>query len=353
MADIVLPGGTMFGGAAIDYLTLGSIDGITLSSSSSSVTFIYQIPATGSITGVGITVNSVTTGDTIRVQLQTVSSTGLASGSAYQGCGTVDFVIVGTGAYEGVFSSPAAAVAGEYVALKVWFPAWVAGNLKVAFLYGVRCPGGFFPYLIVGTSKQSYAYSPNAWLSYNGAYYYTPDIGCFVSTALTSIATNTDPDEHGLYFKLPVAGKIAGAKYYLYSNNVNTAYSIVLYDSDGSTVLASKAHQAGAWNQSASGVTTSILFDAPISIAADTYYRLVVKPTTTNTLLFVKDWTVNSAAILDQTDGGQNFIKTTRVDGGAWTEVTTKKPVMAPLMYSISSSAGGIKLPHSLNGGFQ
>ena len=89
-----------------------------------------------------------------------------------------------------------------------------------------------------------------------------------------------------------------------------------------------------------------------ITIKADTFYRLAVKPTTTNDA----NWRVQevrAAASMDLIDGGQNFHLSTRTDAGAWTDVLTKRPMLYLMFdeFDGAPSGGSGFNPVSLLGG--
>ena len=113
----------------------------------------------------------------------------------------------------------------------------------------------------------------------------------------------------------------------------------MLYDSNGTTALATKSISGGAM-LTATANRAHIWFDTPQAILKDTYYRLVVKPTTANSVT-VYDNTLHSAAALDSLPGGQNAHLTTRVDAGSWTDTTTRKPIMGVLCDQFDDQTGG------------
>ena len=75
-------------------------------------------------------------------------------------------------------------------------------------------------------------------------------------------------------------------------------------------------------------------------LTANTYYRLVVKPTTANNITVV-DYTFASVALMDAISGGQYCHKTERTDAGAWTDTTTRRPWMGFLIDQLDDGVGG------------
>ena len=170
----------------------------------------------------------------------------------------------------------------------------------------------------------------------DGAYYF---IG---NTVYPIIAFNNQdynagstPDERGMIFSFPFPVRVSGAWVY-FAPQVNAANAdLNIYDSDGTTVLGTFLLDEDV--QSASVIRTCF-FDSPVNLAANTNYRLVVKPTTANTVR-IRDIDVNSAALMDCVEGGQNWHYTQRTDAGAWSQTTTKRPWIGLLVSGFDDAA--------------
>lgn len=114
--------------------------------------------------------------------------------------------------------------------------------------------------------------------------------------------------------------------------------TLTLYDSDGTTVLASVAVDNDAVFSTASRIGLARI--APITLAANTFYRLVFVSTTATTMTMAYVNT-NSAALMDGFAGGQNFHWTQRDSGGVWTDTTTQRPVLLMRVSSVHDGSGG------------
>ena len=150
----------------------------------------------------------------------------------------------------------------------------------------------------------------------------------------TTFNNGSTPDERGLFFQLPAPVKVGGA-WWRADLDGNADY--VLYDSDGTTVLASSSLDLNVRGAAKAG--NFFIRHTPISLTASTNYRAVIKPTSV-TNLSTYDFDVNAAALLDAVAGGQNWHYTSRTDAGAWTQVTTKRPFMGLLVTAIDDGAG-------------
>lgn len=172
----------------------------------------------------------------------------------------------------------------------------------------------------------------------DGTYaYISPALMPFKTITAQSFASNSTPDERGIYFKLPFTASVSGA----WARIALTGDTdFVLYGSDGTTVLASASLDKDLGSSSGSATGYMVFFGADVTLTADTFYRLVIKPTTT-TSMTLYDFDVNAAAIMDAIDLGQNCYHTQRTDAGSWSETTTKRPFMGLILNGADVTAGG------------
>lgn len=157
----------------------------------------------------------------------------------------------------------------------------------------------------------------------------------------------------GLKFRVPVEMKIEGIGLCVVIPNACDG-TLKLYDSDGTTELASVAIDNDAV-AAASLARHSVARIPPVTLAANTYYRLAfVGGTTTSANIFYAD--VNAVAIMDGFAGGQDFHWTQRDSGGVWTDTTTRRPHFMLKLSAVHDGAGGGgggMLQGNLRGNFQ
>lgn len=141
----------------------------------------------------------------------------------------------------------------------------------------------------------------------------------------------------GLKFKFPVEVNIDCAGLLVAVQNAADG-NFILYDSDGTTALRTLPIDNDAVISTSARVAVHRF--APVTLAANTFYRLVfvASVTTTTTVYYVS---ANSAALMDGFAGGQNFHWTSRDSGGTWTDVTTQRPMVYMRVSSIHDGAGG------------
>lgn len=163
-----------------------------------------------------------------------------------------------------------------------------------------------------------------------------------------SWSSSSNPDRRGLRFKLTFPARITGVQIW---GDHDQNLTVILYDSDGATVLASTAFVAADRSTATDEFDTIPL--TPTVLTKDTFYRLVVLPTTTTARNNLYATTVANAADLDCLQGGQNFHWTTAngapANEASWTNTTTKRPLGMSMMFDqlddgTGGTGGGLKL---------
>jgi hypothetical protein len=149
----------------------------------------------------------------------------------------------------------------------------------------------------------------------------------------------------GMRFRLPFAARIGGAWFSSQINAGAGAYVLRLYGSDGVTVLASATHETGQTYGGTNAELHQDIFDAEVDLAANTWYRAVIYPTTTTNVSYAS-WTAGTAALLDGASGGQDFHYTsantaTPAQEGDWTQVLTQRVFMFLIFSGANSATGG------------
>lgn len=179
-------------------------------------------------------------------------------------------------------------------------------------------------------------------LKYDDGTYEYLGVNVWPITAVNSISisSTTTPDEVGLIFQLPGPVTAAGAWVIFNSGATGRNTDIVLYDSDGTSVLETVTIDSDVGRSNNALNTFTVRFPTSRALLGATNYRLVVKPATTGNRV-MHDVTISAAAIMDALPGGQLWHRTERTDAGAWTQTTTKRPLMGLLVDGIDDAAGG------------
>lgn len=304
---------------------------------------IFQVPVTGSIEKVGFQLGTVTEEDTLKVGLYTVDASGDPTTTAYGSmvAGTVTFADGDDNTWQNVtLGTPATATKGDMVAAVIEFNSWTDGNLNIAYLSEsfAGTSGPNFPYIdhfTAAWAKNNRV--PILGVEYASAAYHVID-GVWPVTLVTNTAFNSSSaaDEIALRFQLPFPARLSGFAFGL-TPAAGANFDVVLYS--GTTALDTFSFD-GDHRGAALPYVYFGKFTNPQELAANTVYRLALKPTTT-TSITISRFTVPSAAAMGQLSGGVQFYESTRVDAGAWTDTTTRRPYFFLQFDQFDDGTGG------------
>lgn len=341
------------------YLPLPSVFQVTyfnsllIDTSGEKAAFITQIPKTGTISKVGFRTATVTTAQTLKVSLQGVNTSGdpdgtiLGSGNAY---GTQASPASNTW-YTVTLTSGLSVTKGDAVAVVVEFDTTV-GNLNIAAAAkNYSTPDNQQIYSDLYTTSWAKAGNlPTVSFEYSDGSYAggtTIPTSAFTNTTFNGGST---PDEYGVYFQVPFPCRATGAWVLV---DLDADATLKLYDSDGSTVLASTALPSAQRDTTSTGVSYR-LFSSSVNLSKNTWYRLTIVPDSVSNIA-INRWTMPSVAAMDSLPLGQKCYETSRTDAGAWTETTTNRPLIGLLVDGFDdgvSAGGGISKARLLNTGF-
>ncbi len=305
---------------------------ILLDASGEKYAATFRVSAAATLGYVRFRTGTVTTGDTLKVSFQNVSAAnGDPDGTPDQYraivvAGSDDNVWLLTGLLtdDGTDTGAKRTVAkGDLLSVVIEFNSYVAGNLNLLSatmpldsgneIYVDHQTGGAW-------AKQSTACGCLEIL--DDASVPVPVRGLNVAIQATDSPTNaTTPDEVALYFKFPWEVKADGACMWI---DVDAVCDVVLYDSDGTTALETISLDPDI-RQPSILVATHIEFSQARTFAAETWYRLALKPTSASAV-GTRSISVPNAASMGALPGGSYAYWSQRTDGGAWTETTTKRP---------------------------
>lgn len=215
-------------------------------------------------------------------------------------------------------------------------------NVSVAALGGALAQG---PIVVANTSG---AYSgvngyPILVLEFDDATYGT----LFGAIPITAVSTHaigsgsTAPgDEVGIRLRFPFPRRVEGFWAQVFSN-AGGDYDLVLYDSAGTAVAGGSAsvdEDEEGTNSSPRLITVPLA--APLTLAANTTYHLLLKPTTAS-LVTVTYFDVNDAAFWALIGGTAEIYQAHRTDAGAIGTTTTRRPHLGLIVNGGDDGAGG------------
>lgn len=320
----IIPGG-YFPLPLVGAANLWNFDNMLLNASGEKAAYICSAPFTGNITAVAFRVGTSTTGDTVDVRVETIDASGDPSGTLF-GANTNGAQVVSTSNnqwYLTTLTSPAAVTKGDRIAIVVVQGAG-GGDFNVQRFQGANVIANVYSDHDTAGWTKGTSQMPIGALSYGGTYYNTLGVHPWSGRGAVAFGSGSSPDERGMIFNTPFSLRVTGA---VMHGDFDNACDVVLYDTDGSTVLAT-APVISAERQINGKAGQFIELPANYVLKPDADYRIVVKPTTAGTVI-LDDITVPSAAYLDAMDCGQQFRMTQRTNAGAWTDTATKRPMIS------------------------
>lgn len=162
-----------------------------------------------------------------------------------------------------------------------------------------------------------------------------------LSANTTAFNTGSAADEFALEFTVPAPMKVDGAWAELLLA-ASASVDLVLYD--GTTALVTVSTDFHAIATSGSTRLLRVPF-AEQTLVPGTTYRLSVKPTTANNVT-IYDFTMSDANHLQAWPLGTSAYLATRVDAGAWTPLTTRRPLIGLYLSAVSD---GLVIPPTYN----
>lgn len=326
----------------------------TMDATGERVGHIQQIYKAGNIAKILFYTGTVTTGDTIKASLQTVDmATGLPSGTVLttatgqKAYGTVAVADGDDNVWKTVTLTEVAAVTqGQWIAVVLEWSSYGSGNIRINNVTNASVyTSNYSHYCVTDVTA-----SPGTWvkdvlyqclchhLEYDDeAYYFNLNPQYMPGAAAGSVSSSTNPDEVGNYFQIPAKMRAFG--FWLYGD-FDYAVTLSLLDASDTT-LANVVFDPDVRNAAAYGLHF-ILFDsdpaAYYTLATGTWYRIIITPGADAVAPRLID--VASAAAMGGLDGGTTFYATSRVDGGSWTNLTTRRWGIGLMIDQIDDGTG-------------
>jgi len=313
---------------------------------------IFQSPKTGDIVKIHFRTRTVTTGGTVDVRLETISSL-FPSGTLFATNTNASQVI--NAADDNVWFSPtltaAATVAlGDYLAIVIVRDA--AGNIQIATSDSTSQPSttGAFPRGCLFTSSWAGTNTmPSFFLEYSdGTILPISPFHLLNQTSDGTYTSTSTPDERGNIFRVAFPCTVCGVQSY-YLMDPGSTGEFVLYDS-ASNVIAS-VNVSGS-EKSNSNTNSHHLFTTPVTLSAGVDYRLTLKATHATNIVaqYYSERRGHTVPVF-----GTTIQKTSRTDSGAWTEDSTREIRTYPIFsgFDDGASAGGMLVHPGMSGGMR
>jgi hypothetical protein len=226
----------------------------------------------------------------------------------------------------GAFDASRSVTRGDPLCCVVDFPSFVAGDSVTvqSTVNGNSGSFGGFPIGVSVTSTKNGINIPQFYLHYtdDGGFWAPASvlINPFLSVTTVSLDTGTIPDEVGLAFTLPYPCTLDRIIVSLNMTAAGSNFDLVLYDADDNILSGA----AGADRHDGDNVTTTgvqrifelLLNPAAVELAANTLYRITIKPSTTVNVALA--YGVIPATIFPIAPGAGLSWMTARTDDGTW-----------------------------------
>ena len=217
----------------------------------------------------------------------------------------------------GNFNATRAVAMGDLVALVIDNPTFTAAD-SIAIshrLYDGNYSG--FPYGISATSLKNIASVPVFALRYDDGTYAFLGGEIWANSSVSSVTANTGttPDEYGIALTPTATMRLARVACTM-SVAASADYDLVVYDSSNNVLTTQSCDDDVV--ASTGSLVQDHLLDTKITMTAGSLYRVVIKPTTANSLT-IPYAVFPSLALMDTAEGGQAWYSTGRTDAGAWT----------------------------------
>lgn len=318
----------------IENLSAPSINTILLNGAGNYCALVYRVRKAGNINKVGYFPGSVAGAGAVDVRVETVDGSGNPSGSLW-GTNTNASHSPTSSTFAWVTLTASATVAvGDIVALRISYASGT--SVRVNNMDTLMSTG--LPYRVKheGSVLKSGASIPVIGCQLDtGEVQFTGAPLINSTTISTDINTGTTPDETGLKITVPFSGRCVGMTVRVV--NLSTTYAAKLYDSDGSTVLASQTGQDTDVNASSGAVT--FLWSGVELTAGQTYRAVILPETGTSVRMYYGD--MDAAGTRASWPAGTNGQWTERTDAGSWTDTNTRMPYITLLFDQLNDGSGG------------
>jgi hypothetical protein len=361
MAIVDLNGDAALASPPIGVAASPTLSGVSavINAADEGVGFIFRAPKTGLIRKIGYKTATVTTGATLDIRVETVSTAGSPaspSGTLWA-TNTSATQVVGNGDDNTYFlttlTADASVTKGDLLAVVIKQPTASSGDMQITY-FTDDLQSACYIMINTGVSPAvSWALvtgqGPVCSIEYSdGTYAPVPGMFGGTITASNAISTSTTPDVIGLRFQVPYICRVSGAWAWIDADGdftiklVNSAY----HQANATGILATTPTIANQVRRNTNPDLYYLHFTTAVEIAANTNYRLVLEPTTsTSATLYTVQF--QSAAQMGMYVGGSTWHYTTAKDptaDGSWTNYnsgTFERPYMAPLIDGIDVSSGG------------
>lgn len=304
------------------------------------VTWVVRPTKAGNLRKVGFRTGAVTLAVALDIRVETVNVDGNATGTLWAANTSGTLLVPAANTWYWVtLTADATLVVGEDGGAPKVFAICIdfagVGDLEIAgALSGMGRPGGI-PYLNTRDIGSTWTRSnnvPNVGLEYSDGSRPWCDAVPILSGSLRAFNNGSTPDEVGLRFKYPFKCELAGA--IVRVATASSSYVITLYDA-ADVVLKTITVDTDIQANTSSTQPDFYPFTGTLPvITAGAIYRLTVTPNSA-TNVTLAEYDIDSAGTMESHSGGVEIYRTERTNAGAWTDTTTARSMVIPLVASL------------------
>ncbi|GBD11986.1 hypothetical protein HRbin23_01671 [bacterium HR23] len=259
--------------------------------------------------------------------------------TAYGGSGIALWAPTATGFQWVTLPTAASAQAGDVVSAMIW-PGSTApsgtNNITVRRSYNTAQSQRAILVRYYTTSWTNDGGFPTMAVRYNDG---TVALPAVTASLQDSFGSGSSPNERGCVFTLPFSATCVGCRFY-HPSTTATGPSVVRLYSAGGTILAEAPEISSARDG------FSDVFWDPVTLAANTTYRVARLPTSTTNVALQGIRVLEASHLSWWSDGGR-WQRTHRSGTGAWTDVANELYMFALWLTGVSGSGGGPTLVQS------
>jgi hypothetical protein len=152
-----------------------------------------------------------------------------------------------------------------------------------------------------------------------------------------NVTSATTPDEVALKFRVPTARSVIGGHIPIATNAAGRDFDMVLYE--GTTALKTLSFDSETLNTTPA-VHRQFFFASETDMVTGVDYYFAMKPTQTGNVT-TYSFDVANANHFQAHAGGTDWCWADRVDAGAWSPTTTRRPFAGIITSRLHDGAGG------------
>jgi len=310
---------------------------------------IYMATAAKNIHKVHIRMNTTTVGDTLDVRIETVDTAANGDPTGTLWAVNTNASLVLAGSDDAIWKSVTLTADATLAVGDIYAIVLVQGASGDCLVNNFSDQTTGFPYGDAFTASWTKNISPPMMFAEFSDGSFEPvfgisDVGALINS--NSFDNNDATNKRGNIFSLPFPARAAGAWAWV---DADATFTIVLYDTDGTTPLATTPATNAFQRATTAGNPHFYAFLVPVELDANTDYYMAVVPQST-TALTLYDFDVPAAGMLDMFPGGQDCHRAVYTSS-AWVPTTTSRSFMGIYLDGFSDGAGGAPYHGAMSGG--